>query len=125
MNLPTMTRRAITALIISSCVTACASKTPQLYEWQDYQNNVDSYFRGDKAPPNEQIQSMQEGLSKIQANGGHVPPGYNAHLGLLYAQQGNMDEFQRRLHSEKERFPESQKFMDFLTRNLNTNRSAP
>ena len=111
-------RYAVGALLLCAALTGCATKKPQMYQWEGYQGNVDSYFRGDKASPDAQLRSMEDGLQKIRASGGTVPPGYNAHLGLLYAQQGNLDRFTLQLQAEKTQYPESEVFMDFLTRNL-------
>jgi hypothetical protein len=61
---------------------------------------------------------MEDDLKKIHAENGQVPPGYNAHLGLLYAKQGNLNEFANRLDAEKAQFPESQSFVDFLLRSF-------
>jgi len=106
-------------LSFACALTACANHRPQpLYQWQNYQADVDSYFRTDKLSSDEQIRQMEDGLQKIKASGGAVPPGYNAHLGLLYAQQGRTDLFAQQILAEKQQFPESETFMDFLLRNF-------
>ncbi|MCW2312971.1 hypothetical protein M2244_002720 [Rhodoferax antarcticus] len=66
----------------------------------------------------EQTQRMEEDLKKIRASGGKPPPGYNAHLGLLYGQQGDLDLFAQQMVAEKNQFPESETFVDFLLRNF-------
>jgi hypothetical protein len=111
------------AALLLACLTiallgGCASKPPTLYQWQGYQNNVDAYFRGDKLSLDAQTQLMEEDLKKIQASGGAVPPGYYAHLALLYGQQGNLDQFANYVQTEKKQYPESATFMDFLLRNF-------
>ena len=111
-------RVAALALLCASLV-GCASKPTTLYQWQGYQSNVDAYFRGgDKLSPDAQVQSMEEDLKKIQASGGAVPPGYYAHMGLLYGQQGRLDQFAEKVQAEKKQYPESESFMDFLLRNF-------
>lgn len=99
-------------------LTGCATQPKPLYQWQGYQKNVDAYLRGDSLSPDAQTQLMEEDLKKIQAAGGNVPPGYHAHLGLLYLQQGKADQFAQQLDAEKTKFPESQTFVDFLLRNF-------
>ena len=84
------------ALLVSGMV-GCATRPTTLYQWEDYQSNVDAYFRGDKSSPIEQIQTMEAGLQKIIAEGGVVPPGYYAHLGLLYGQQGRLNDFAEKI----------------------------
>lgn len=112
--------RMIVATILVVCVGlgGCATKQTSLYQWQGYQGNVDAYFRTDKSSSVEQIQGMEEDLKKIKANGGAVPPGYYAHLGLLYGQQGNLDRFAENVQSEKQQFSEAEPFMNFLLRNF-------
>ena len=66
--------------------------------------------------PDAQAQAMEQDLQKIKASGLAVPPGYHAHLGLLYGQQGDLDKFAQQVEQEKSKFPESQTFMDFLMR---------
>ncbi len=97
-------------------LSGCATKPIPLYQWQGYQGNLDSYFRGDKIGLEAQAQVMEADLMKIKATGGAVPPGYTAHLGLIYGQQGYMDKFAEYLDEEKTRFPESATFVGFLMR---------
>jgi hypothetical protein len=59
---------------------------------------------------------MEDDLQKIRAAGQATPPGFMAHLGLLYGKQGDMARFQQHLEAEKQQFPESQAFVDFLLR---------
>lgn len=42
------------------------------------------------------------------------PPGFHAHLGMLYAQQGQDDQALQALLTEKTLFPESTTYIDFL-----------
>ena len=108
------------AIAILACVGlgGCATRPAPLYQWQGYQNHVDAYLRGDKLGPQAQMQLMEQDLREIQTKGGKVPPGFNAHLGLLYGQQGNLDQFAQQMQAEKALYPESATFMDFLLRNF-------
>ena len=110
--------RLTTLLALASSLGACATKTPALYSWQGYQANLDAYFRASSLSPDAQAQLMEQDLQKIRASGLAVPPGYHAHLGLLYGEQGDLDKFAQQVALEKNKFPESQTFMDFLTRNF-------
>jgi hypothetical protein len=111
--------RTITiAMLLGATLAGCATKPTPLYQWQRYESNVDTYFRADKFSPDAQAQLMEEDLQKIKASGGAVPPGYNAHLGLLYGQQGKLDQFVQQMQAEKKQYPESETFIDFLLRNF-------
>jgi hypothetical protein len=109
---------AAAALLAACVLTGCANKTPPLYQWEGYQGSVDMYLRDSQLSPDAQVQLMESGLKKITAEGGRVPPGYRAHLGLLYAHQGKLDEFAEMVQLEKKQYPESGAFMDFLLRNF-------
>jgi len=106
------------SICLLTAIGGCANKPASLYQWEGYQANLDSYFRGDKVGLEAQAQLMEADLKKIKAAGSAVPPGYSAHLALLYGQQGYMDKFAAYLNEEKSRFPESSKFVDFLSRNF-------
>lgn len=104
--------------MLSAVLTGCATKPTSLYQWEGYQTNVNAHFRGDKVSPDAQAQLMEADLQKIKATGGVVPPGFQAHLGLLYGNQGRLDQFAQQMQAEKKQFPESEAFMDFLLRNF-------
>lgn len=111
--------RALGVLLLSAVLGGCATQqTSSLYQWEGYQGNVNAHFRGDKLSPDAQTQLMESDLQKIKAAGGVVPPGFQAHLGLLYGQQGRLDQFAQQMQAEKTQFPESETFIDFLLRNF-------
>lgn len=112
-------------LAATAMLGGCATKPNALYQWEGYQSNVDAHFRTDKLSPEAQTQSMEADLQKIRANGKAVPPGYQAHLGLLYGQQGNLDKFAQLMQAERQQFPESETFMDFLLRNFKKGEVKP
>ena len=99
-------------------LSGCATRPASLYQWQGYQKNVNDYFRADRQSLETQAISMEEDLQKIRASGGKIPPGYQAHIGLLYGKQGKLDQFAQQMENEKKQFPESGTFVDFLLRNF-------
>lgn len=109
---------ASAAAVAALLLVGCASPSQALYDWQGYPSHVDAYLRADKSNLAEQTQLMENDLRKIQASGKAIPPGYKAHLGLLYAKQGDLDRFAQHVQEEKKQFPESESFMDFLVRNF-------
>ncbi len=109
-----------TILLICAALGGCASQRPTLYQWQGYQYHVETYLRGDELGIEAQTQLMESDLQKIRASGVAVPPGYYAHLGLLYGKQGNLDQFAQLIRAEKEAYPESATYMNFLLRNFKT-----
>jgi hypothetical protein len=101
------------ALVLGGCATQAP---PPLYGWNAYEKNLDTYFRNDRASLNTQAKLMEDDLQKMRAAGQVAPPGYRAHMGLLYGKQGDLVRFQEHLEAEKKQFPESETFIEFLLR---------
>lgn len=111
------TRTALITALPLLALTACANQQPTLYGWGNYQQEVYQYFKSDASKsPEEQILAMQESAQKVSAKGQKLPPGFHAHLGLLYASTGKEDLAVAELENEKTLFPESAGYMDFLLR---------
>ncbi|OHX13922.1 DUF4810 domain-containing protein [Chromobacterium sphagni] len=107
------------ALLAGTAVLSACGTAPQtLYQWEGYQPQVYSYLKSDGADAQKQIDVMELGLQKIEAKGNMPPPGYHAHLGLLYASAGKPDQMVQELQTEKKLFPESAAYMDFLLAKL-------
>lgn len=108
----TLVQLSIVALLL---LAGCATKTEPLYYWGDYQPQVYGHFTKDKGPE-EQIASLEAGLEQARAKGKSVPPGYLAHLGVLYAQGEHQDQMLKYFQAEKKLYPESTAYIDFLSR---------
>ena len=102
----------VVALLVSGCAT---TNTQPLYYWGDYQKEVWGHFTKEVGPE-EQIVALEAGMEKAKASGRPVPPGYNAHLGVLYAQTEHADKMLSYFTAEKTLYPESAAYMDFLMR---------
>lgn len=113
----------ISCLVAALALGGCANKpvVPPLYGWNGYEKNLDTYFRGDRESLDTQAKLMADDLEKMRAGGQAIPPGYQAHMGLLYGKQGDMGRFQMHLEAEKQQFPESESFIDFLLRKFKKN----
>jgi hypothetical protein len=96
-------------------VSGCASQPQTLYYWGDYQKQVYRHFTKDTGP-DEQITKLEAGLEKARASGKSVPPGYHAHLGILYSQSERADQMRKYFEAEKSLYPESATYVDFLLR---------
>ena len=114
---PMRTSTKAAALFLGATLLGgCATREP-LYYWGDYQGQVYGHLKGEKGPE-EQIQSLEAAMEKARARGKALPPGYHAHLAMLYGKTGQTDRLQAHLEAEKAQFPESAAFMDFLLHNL-------
>ena len=107
----------LASLAVPVLLTGCRS--PDVYYWGHYEALVyTAYARPDKAPPEMQVQLMEEDLHKAISVNKPVPPGFHAHLGYLYFQLGKADLAQQEFENEKKQFPESAVFMDRMLANL-------
>ncbi|WP_153101255.1 DUF4810 domain-containing protein [Paraburkholderia hayleyella] len=100
--------------VLLAGLTGCATRPPPpLYQWDGYQPQVYEYFKAQTGSV-EQIDALEQALQKIRAKGNRPPPGFEAHLGLLYASVGNDTKAMQAFEAEKESFPESSAYMNFL-----------
>jgi hypothetical protein len=104
--------RVFLALVLAACLCDCQTEPPPLYSWGSYETQVYSYLKGESRAA--QLATLERDLGKIGADGKAVPPGFYAHLGLLYAETGNNAKALACFQAEKARFPEAAAFMDFL-----------
>lgn len=96
----------------------CATRQQPLYYWGSYQNQVYGHFKGEKGPE-EQILALEGERERARAQGSALPPGFQAHLALLYGKTGRTDRLVENLEAEKAQFPESATFVDFLLKKRN------
>lgn len=100
---------ALSALLV---LGGCVATQPTLYRWDTFESQIYGHFKGEA--PERQIARLEEQRQKHAAESKAVPPGLNAHLGLLYSQVGNADAAKQCFVAEKALFPESATFMDRL-----------
>jgi hypothetical protein len=98
--------------------TGCANRPQALYQWGNYQGQVYEHFKTQGQAPEAQIQVLEADLQKIAASGAKAPPGYHAHLGMLYSFAGRSDQAVQSLMKERALFPESAAYVDFLLTKL-------
>ena len=109
----------MTCFVMAGVLLAgCTTPPKPLYQWERYQPQVYEYFKGQGKGPDAQISVLEEDLEKIRSEGNRPPPGYHAQLGLLYSQIGNNDRAAQELLVEKDLYPESSVYMDFILKKL-------
>jgi hypothetical protein len=106
------------AAVLSGLLVGCAQAPKPLYQWDGYQRQIYDHFKGDGSSPTEQLSVLQAQAEKSRAVGAALPPGFRAHMGLLYLQLGRAGEARQMLEAEKLAFPESTQYMDFLLKGL-------
>lgn len=114
-----MARPLMAAMLLGSVLLAGCSGPKTLYQWETYQAQTYEYFKGEEAKE-AQVEALERDLQKIKSTGKTPPPGYHAHLGLLYLSMGKDDQMVQQFRTEKTLFPESTPYMDFLLKNAKT-----
>jgi hypothetical protein len=98
-------------------VSGCVTKQQPLYYWGGYQTQIYGHFKGEKAPE-EQILVLEQVQERAAADNKALPPGFRAHLGMLYGQTGRSERLVEELENEKKQFPESSAYVDFLLKKV-------
>lgn len=104
---------AFTALNMAGC-----AQPKRIYEWGNYQGLVYDHLKGQSKGPEQQIADLEQGVEKARSVGASLPPGYYAHLGLMYLTIGKGDQAVQAWNTEKTLFPESGQYVDFLLNNM-------
>lgn len=99
------------AIVVSAMLQGCAT-TNALYSWGPYENQIYEHFKGES--PEKQIQILEQHAQAAKSKGQKLPPGFSAHLGLLYSKVGRDDAFIAALEEEKTNFPESAPYINNL-----------
>ncbi len=105
------------ALAVGVALSGCASAPKTLYGWESYQPQVYQHLKGES--PDQQIAALEKDLQTMSAKGKSAPPGFHAHLGMLYSIAGKPDQVVAQFEDEKKLFPESATYMDFLLAKMN------
>ena len=103
----------ISALVL---MQACATKDTSLYHWGSYQDKLYEGFQVENGntSPDKQLQELQQEQQKAASKGKALPPGFQAHMGFLFFQTGQLDQAVMAFENEKKQFPESSTYMDFV-----------
>lgn len=86
--------------------------------WESFPRQQYSVLLRDGVDPNQQIRDMEAHAEKARASNGALPPGFRAHLGMLYIGAGNTQRARELWQAERAAFPESAPYMDRLLMKL-------
>ena len=103
----------LTTLLATALLAGCAQQPKSLYYWEGYQQQVYQRFENTTGTE-EQIAALEASAQKARAADRTLPPGFHAHLGMLYAEIGKPDQVRQQFETEKALFPESAQYMDCL-----------
>lgn len=105
---------AVVVLAISSCTTP---KT--LYSWYDYEDATYQYSK--KSTEELHVKMLEEYkkvIDKQKGTRGMVPPGLYAEYGYLFCKSGKKEEGLSFLKKEIELYPESEKYISRIIKQL-------
>jgi hypothetical protein len=106
------------AIFGGSSLLGCAEAPKRLYHWDGFQAQLYQYFKGDGSSPDEQLRVLNDQSQRARASGAALPPGFHAHLAMIYLRLGRDTEAKLELEAEKASFPESTQYMDFLLKHM-------
>lgn len=115
--------RVLLAIAGTVLLSACASGPSTTYHWGGYERNVYDYLRADDTSSGDRISSLEVDIEKAKAENKPVPPGFHAHLGLLYGEAGRFADMRAQLEMERADFPESAAYIDFVLGKFNEARA--
>jgi len=113
-----MNGKRAAALLACGLAAGCAHPTLRLYYWGGFQDQLYQYFKADKSGPEEQLRALDAQAEEARARNSVLPPGFRAHLAMLYLRMGRDGEAKQALEAEKANFPESAPYMDFLLKHM-------
>jgi hypothetical protein len=114
---------AVIAATLSAGLMGCAQPPKPLYHWEGFQRQLYEHFKADSSGPNEQLQLLDAQAEKARSRGVALPPGFRAHLAMVYLKLGRDTEARLQLEAEKASFPESAPYMDFLLKRMSAPKS--
>lgn len=114
--------RAAAWLALAGALGASGCQSTWHYDWGSYQHSVWVMYanpQDEGADVGKQIDALAKEIQKTEARAkpneaSRVPPGKYAHLGYLYAMQGDQIRARECLAAEKRLYPESARFIDGL-----------
>lgn len=118
MQIKLLVLTAVAVATLSGCQT-----TKPLYHYGDYQNNVYAHFKNEDSSVTKEIEALEKTITESAAKKLKVGPGLHAHLGYLYIESGQMDTGIAYLLKEKQLYPESAQYIDFLLKNAKAGKS--
>lgn len=96
-------------------LTGCTTGSKDLYYWGYYEESLyDMYLEPGKTSLTDEILRLEVQIEKATAAGMMVPPGLHAHVGYLYATEGDYATAMVHFQAERTLFPESTVFIDGL-----------
>ena len=112
--------------VMSLALLSGCSNHEDIYLWdKNYEPAVYQSLQGTDQGLDKNISSMNKTLDQASSQNKKLPPGFYAQLGLLYGKVANYSKMRDYLEKEKQLFPESREYMNFLLKKTNREKSLP
>jgi hypothetical protein len=100
-------------LVFSVLAAGCVTPPQDHYYWGNYEALLlVMYAEPGSADPVMQIEKLSVDIQQAESVGKPVPPGLYAHLGFMYAMNGDVSQAESAFYEERKLFPESAVFID-------------
>jgi hypothetical protein len=109
----------LASVLIAVLLVGCATKPQPLYQWGSFTSFTYDSLRATGKSPSEQIDLMLVHAQQVGQAGLKLPPGFHAHLAMLYLQVGRAESARGHFEAERREFPESAHYIDSLMRRAN------
>lgn len=117
---------ALAAAAGALLMAGCAHPPQPLYLWETFPRlQYETLLRDGGNSPDAQIQALEAQAEKARGANAALPPGFRAHLGLLYLGMGNAEKARELWMAEKSTFPESTLYMDQFLKRLDGSSNKP
>jgi hypothetical protein len=104
------------SIFVGFCIVAsgCATTEPRgHYYWGNYEALLLAmYVEPGSVDPLTQIEQLTVDIQQAENTGKPVPPGLYAHLGMMYALNGDASQAEAAFYKERDFFPESKELID-------------
>lgn len=110
--------KVVAAIAMGSALIGCVEAPKRMYHWEGFQGQLYAHFKADSSSPEDQLRILDAQAQKSRASGAVLPPGFRAHLAMIYLRLGRDGEAKQELEAERANFPESTKYMDFLLKRM-------
>ena len=105
----------IVGLASAWLASGCVQGHKDMYYWGEYESILqDMYTEPGSAGFDVQIEKLTTDIQRAADDGKPTPPGIYAHLGFVYATQGNSVKAKQSFIKEKKLYPESATFINGL-----------
>ncbi len=113
-------------LILAALASGCVTPPKEHYYWGNYQALILAmYVEPGSVDSFTQIEKLTEDLQQAEGNGQAPPPGLYAHLGMMYAINGDLSLAEDAFQQERDLFPEAAVLIDgMMARALSRNEAT-